>query len=283
MIEHKNIQEFRKFNRLFIKKLHLHLRDTALLRVAAALSYTSLIAVVPLISIALAIFAAFPMFADVRAQVQEFLIQYFVPDLGPNLQQYMTEFVGAAAKLTTLGVIGIAVTAVLMLSTIENSFNFIFKVKKHRRLATKITMYWTILTLSPLLLGAAFSLKGYMLTLRYFSDEAAQGWWLVGTVLVHAVLAFSFLFVAYVVVPNKKVRLSSAFWGAVTAFILMSMLRYGFGYFLALNVTYKTLYGALATVPLLLIWMYSWWAVVLFGAVVAATMEELHTKKQLWK
>ena len=216
MIEHKNIQEFRKFNRLFIKKLHLHLRDTALLRVAAALSYTSLIAVVPLISIALAIFAAFPMFADVRAQVQEFLIQYFVPDLGPNLQKYMAEFVGAAAKLTTLGVIGIAVTAVLMLSTIENSFNFIFKVKKHRRLATKITMYWTILTLSPLLLGAAFSLKGYMLTLRYFSDDAAQGWWLVGTVLVHAVLAFSFLLVAYVVVPNKKVRLSSAFWGAVT-------------------------------------------------------------------
>lgn len=283
MIEHKNIEEFRKFNRLFIKKLHLHLRDTALLRVAAALSYTSLIAVVPLISIALAIFAAFPMFADVRAQVQEFLIQYFVPDLGPNLQKYMAEFVGAAAKLTTLGVIGIAVTAVLMLSTIENSFNFIFKVKKHRRLATKITMYWTILTLSPLLLGAAFSLKGYMLTLRYFSDDAAQGWWLVGTVLVHAVLAFSFLLVAYVVVPNKKVRLLSAFWGAVTAFILMSMLRYGFGYFLALNVTYKTLYGALATVPLLLIWMYSWWAVVLFGAVVAATMEELHTKKQLWK
>lgn len=283
MIEHKNIEEFKKFNRLFIKKLRLHLRDTALLRVAAALSYTSLIAVVPLISIALAIFAAFPMFADVRAQVQEFLIQYFVPDLGPNLQKYMAEFVGAAAKLTTLGVIGIAVTAVLMLSTIENSFNFIFKVKKHRRLATKITMYWTILTLSPLLLGAAFSLKGYMLTLRYFSDDAAQGWWLVGTVLVHAVLAFSFLFVAYVVVPNKKVRLSSAFWGAVTAFVLMSLLRYGFGYFLALNVTYKTLYGALATVPLLLIWMYSWWAVVLFGAVVAATMEELHTKKQLWK
>ena len=283
MIEHKNIQEFRKFNRLFIKKLHLHLRDTALLRVAAALSYTSLIAVVPLISIALAIFAAFPMFADVRAQVQEFLIQYFVPDLGPNLQKYMTEFVGAAAKLTTLGVIGIAVTAVLMLSTIENSFNFIFKVKKHRRLATKITMYWTILTLSPLLLGAVFSLKGYMLTLRYFSDDVAQGWWLVGTVLVHAVLAFSFLFVAYVVVPNKKVRPFSAFWGAICAFILMSLLRYGFGYFLALNVTYKTLYGALATVPLLLIWMYSWWAVVLFGAVVAATMEELHTKKQLWK
>lgn len=283
MIEHKNIQEFRKFNRLFIKKLHLHLRDTALLRVAAALSYTSLIAVVPLISIALAIFAAFPMFADVRAQVQEFLIQYFVPDLGPNLQQYMTEFVGAAAKLTTLGVVGLAVTAVLMLSTIENSFNFIFKVKKHRRLATKITMYWTILTLSPLLLGAAFSLKGYMLTLRYFSDDVAQGWWLVGTVLVHAVLAFSFLFVAYVVVPNKKVRPFSAFWGAICAFILMSLLRYGFGYFLVLNVTYKTLYGALATVPLLLIWMYSWWAVVLFGAVVAATMEELHTKKQLWK
>ena len=282
MIEHKNIEEFRKFNRLFIKKLHLHLRDTALLRVAAALSYTSLIAVVPLISIALAIFAAFPMFADVRAQVQDSLIQYLVPDLGSNLQQYMAEFVGAAAKLTTLGIIGLAVTAILMLSTIENSFNFIFKIKKHRRISTKITMYWTILTLCPLLLGAAFSLKGYMLTIKYFNpDETSSGF--IITILLHNLLAFCALFLSYVVVPNKKIRLSSAFWGAAMAFILMVLLRHGFGYFLELNVTYKTLYGALASIPLLLVWMYSWWTVVLFGAVITAALEELKRKKQLWK
>ena len=282
MITWQNWSDYKKFNKIFFKQLHTHLRDTALLRVAAALSYTSLIAFVPLIAIALAIFAAFPMFADVRAQVQEFLIQYMVPDLGPNLQQYMGEFVGAAAKLTTIGVAGLAVTAILMLSTIENSFNFIFKVKKHRRIATKVTMYWTILTLCPLLLGAAFSLKGYMLTIKYFNpDETSSGY--VITLLLHNLLAFCALFLSYVVVPNKKVRISSAFWGAATAFILMALLRFGFGYFLALNVTYKTLYGALATIPLLLVWMYSWWAVVLFGAIVTASQEELKRKKLLWK
>ena len=222
------------------------------------------------------------MFADVRMQVQDSLIQYLVPDLGSNLQQYMAEFVGAAAKLTTLGIIGLAVTAILMLSTIENSFNFIFKIKKHRRISTKITMYWTILTLCPLLLGAAFSLKGYMLTIKYFNpDETSSGF--IITILLHNLLAFCALFLSYVVVPNKKIRLSSAFWGAAMAFILMVLLRHGFGYFLELNVTYKTLYGALASIPLLLVWMYSWWTVVLFGAVITAALEELKRKKQLWK
>ena len=282
MIKWQKWSDYKKFNKLFFKHLRTHLRDTALLRVASALSYTTLIAVVPLISIALAIFAAFPMFADVRMQVQDSLIQYLVPDLGSNLQQYMAEFVGAAAKLTTLGIIGLAVTAILMLSTIENSFNFIFKIKKHRRISTKITMYWTILTLCPLLLGAAFSLKGYMLTIKYFNpDETSSGF--IITILLHNLLAFCALFLSYVVVPNKKIRLSSAFWGAAMAFILMVLLRHGFGYFLELNVTYKTLYGALASIPLLLVWMYSWWTVVLFGAVITAALEELKRKKQLWK
>ncbi len=282
MITWQKWSDYKKFNKIFFKQLHTHLRDTALLRVASALSYTTLLAVVPMISIALAIFAAFPMFADVRMQVQEFLIQYFVPDLGPNLQQYMGEFVGAAAQLTTLGVAGLAVTAILMLATIDNSFNFIFKVKKHRRISTKITMYWTLLTLFPLLLGAAFSLKGYMLTIKYLNpDETSSG--LIITFILHNLLAFSALLLSYMVVPNKKVRLTNAVWGALVAFVMMALLRFGFGYFLALNVTYRTLYGALATIPLLLVWMYSWWAVVLFGAVVTASLEELKRKKQLWK
>lgn len=282
MIKWQKWVEYKKFNKLFFKQLRTHLRDTALLRVASALSYTTLLAVVPMISIALAIFAAFPMFADVRVQVQEFLIQYFVPDLGPNLQQYMAEFVGAAAQLTTLGVAGLAVTAILMLATIDNSFNFIFKVKKHRRISTKITMYWTLLTLFPLLLGAAFSLKGYMLTIKYLNPEETNSGFII-TFILHNLLAFSALLLSYMVVPNKKVRLTNAVWGALVAFVLMALLRFGFGYFLALNVTYRTLYGALATIPLLLVWMYSWWAVVLFGAVVTASLEELKRKKQLWK
>ncbi len=282
MLSEQKWIDFRKYCYLFAKRLRLHLRDTTILRVSAALSYTTLLAVVPFISIALAIFAAFPMFADVRMQVQDFLIQNFVPNLGENVQQYMAEFVGAAAKLTTIGIAGLAITAGLLLSTIESSFNFIFKIKKHRRIATKITLYWTIITLCPLLLGIAFSLKGYMLKLQYFNGNT-ESLDFFTTVVAHHLLTFAILWLSYFVVPNRKVRVSSAAIGAAISFVMMSILHFGFGYFLQLNVTYRTLYGAMASVPLILVWMYSWWTVVLFGAVVTASLEELKRKKQLWK
>ncbi len=282
MLSEQKWIDFRKYCYLFAKRLRLHLRDTTILRVSAALSYTTLLAVVPFISIALAIFAAFPMFADVRMQVQDFLIQNFVPNLGENVQQYMAEFVGAAAKLTTIGIAGLAITAGLLLSTIESSFNFIFKIKKHRRIATKITLYWTIITLCPLLLGIAFSLKGYMLKLQYFNGNT-ESLDFFTTVVAHHLLTFAILWLSYFVVPNRKVRASSAAIGAAISFVMMSILHFGFGYFLQLNVTYRTLYGAMASVPLILVWMYSWWTVVLFGAVVTASLEELKRKKQLWK
>jgi membrane protein len=282
MLSEQKWIDFKKYCYLFAKRLRLHLRDTTILRVSAALSYTTLLAVVPFISIALAIFAAFPMFADVRMQVQDFLIQNFVPNLGENVQQYMAEFVGAAAKLTTIGIAGLAITAGLLLSTIESSFNFIFKIKKHRRIATKITLYWTIITLCPLLLGIAFSLKGYMLKLQYFNGNT-ESLDFFTTVVAHHLLTFAILWLSYFVVPNRKVRASSAAIGAAISFVMMSILHFGFGYFLQLNVTYRTLYGAMASVPLILVWMYSWWTVVLFGAVVTASLEELKRKKQLWK
>lgn len=278
-----NMAKLSKLSRLFFKYLRLRTKDVMILRVAAALSYTTLIAVVPLIVIALAIFAAFPVFEDVRAQVQSSLIEYFVPNIEQNIQNYIMQFVAAASKLTTLGVLGIAVTAILLLSTIENSFNFIFKVKKHRSIATKITLYWTIITLCPLLVGTAFSLKGYLLTLQYFHPEHFMGYNFFMTFIVPNLITFIFLWLSYVIVPNKKIRLSSAFAGACATLILTLMLRIGFGYFLILNVTYRTLYGALATVPIVLIWMYSWWTIVLWGAVITATIEEFRNRKSLWK
>ncbi|MBR2136507.1 MAG: YihY family inner membrane protein [Alphaproteobacteria bacterium] len=283
MIKKLKLHDIAKFLRLFAKYLRIHLKDTMILRVAAALSYTTLIAVVPLMAIALAIFSAFPVYGDIRAQVQDFLIHYFVPDIGQNIQNYMIEFIGASAKLTTLGVVGIAVTAILLLSTIENSFNFIFKVKRHRSIATKITLYWTIITLCPLLLGAAFSLKGYIVTIKYFSNDSLTDFNFLTSVILQNVLTFSVLLLSYIVVPNKKVRFSSAFSGAFVAFLSIMVLRHGFGYFLILNVTYKTLYGALASFPILLIWMYSWWTTILFGAVFTSVLEEFRNKKRLWK
>lgn len=282
MMQIQKLHEIKRYGKIFIRYLRTRIHETMILSVASSLSYTTLIAVVPLLAIALAIFAAFPMYADIRSQVQDFLIHYFVPDFGENIEQYLQEFIGASTKLTSIGVIGLAVTAILLLYTIENSFNFIFKVKKHRRLSTKITMYWTLITLCPLLLGAAFSLKGYLLTLKYFKPEHFAGFSILTTVILPNFFTFCVLVLSYIVVPNRKIKFINALWGAGAAFICMLILRIGFGYFLELNMTYKTLYGALAAVPIMLIWMYSWWTVVLSGAVITAALEDFKSKKHLW-
>ena len=272
-----------KISWLYAKYLFTRVQDAMILRSAAALSYTTLLAVVPFIAVILAVFAFFPAFADMRAQVQEILIRYVMPDMIQNVQKYLTDFIGAAGKLTTIGLGGIVMTAVFMLSTIEDSFNFIFKVKKRRKLTTKLYGYAFIIIVCPLLIGSALYLKGYLFTLRYLNPENIIGYnWLATNILPH-VPVFLCLMFSYVLIPNKKVRYKNAFYGALFSSIAMFILHFGFGCFLAMNVTYKTIYGALATVPVLLIWMYLWWTVVLSGAILTATLEEFKGKKNLWK
>ena len=266
---------------MFIKYLYLRTDEAMVLRVASSLSYTSLIAVVPVVVVFLAVFAEFSMFSDVRSQVQDFVFQYFVPNIGDNVHQYFRRFVRAASKLKTVGLVGIAVTAFLLLNTIESSFNFIFAVKKKRKVITRVALYALIITVCPLLLGLAFSLKGYLLTLKYFHPEEIMGYEFFASVLLPNIFIFVVFMLAYRLVPNRKIRFSSSLSGACAAFILIVILRQGFSWFFKMNVTYSTLYGALAAVPLLLIWMYSWWAVVLFGAVFTAAIEEFRNKKDV--
>ena len=137
-------------------------RNDTIFRVAASLSYTSLIAIVPLFAIGLSIFSAFPAFESIRDQIQEMLLRNLAPTLGNEVSAYFADFLKASAGLTTIGVISIVVTSIMLLSTIENSFNFIFRVSRPRHITTKITLYWTVITLGPLLLGAAFSIRSYV-------------------------------------------------------------------------------------------------------------------------
>ena len=145
----------------FLAFLFRRVQNDTIFRVSASLSYTSLIAIVPLFAIGLAIFSAFPGFVAIKEQFQDFILKNFVPDIEQEISHYFVDFLNATAQMTTIGVIGLVITSILMLSTIENSLNFIFKVYKPRNIKTKITLYWTVITLGPLLLGTAFSLKSY--------------------------------------------------------------------------------------------------------------------------
>lgn len=244
-----------------------------ILRVASSLSYTSLIAIVPLIAIGLAVFSAFPVFNEIKAQLQETIVQNLMPSISNEISSYFNDFISATAKLTTVGVVGIAVTAILLLSTIENSFNYIFKVYKPRSIKTKITLYWTIITLGPLLYGVGFSLRSYFYTLQKFMPDSIGSDFFLSSILPN-LLSLGAIMLVYILVPNKKVRFVHAFVGAIIASIAFFVMRKFFGAFIASSVAYTTLYGALAAIPVLLVWLYFTWAVVIFGAAVTAALGE---------
>ena len=262
-----------KTGKNFLIFLFRRAKNDTIFRVSSSLSYTSLIPIVPLLVIVLAIFSAFPGFINMKIQFQEFILKNFVPDIGQEISQYFVSFLNASAQITTIGVVGLVVTSIMLLSTIENSLNFIFKVYKPRNIKTKITLYWTVITLGPILLGAAFSLRGYLFTLQSLMPEEISNSMYFSQMLP-GLITMLVLIMVYVLVPNKKVKISNALVGAFIAVLLFGALRKGFGILVIENATYKTLYGALAALPVFLIWMYLAWSVVIFGAVVTAALEE---------
>ncbi len=262
---------------IFIDFLHFlkkRAKNDALFRIASALSYTSLLAIVPLLSIVLAIFSAFPIFSEFRGLAEAFLLKNLLPDTAQDVTTYLTTFISASGKLTAIGIASIVVVAILMLSTIENAFNFIFKAYRPRRITTKITLYWTFLTLGPLLLGVVFSLRGY---LAWHPDGVVNK--ITPTIITYATMILTYLFV-----PNKKIKVIHGAIGAFVAVILMGVLRASFGQIMSVAVTYKTLYGALSVIPVFLIWMYLSWLVILFGAIITASINDfIEDKKTLDK
>ncbi|MBO7556748.1 MAG: YihY family inner membrane protein [Alphaproteobacteria bacterium] len=270
------IGEMLKHNRFidFLCFLAKRAKADAVFRVASALAYTSLIAIVPLIAIAIAIFSAFPVFDSIKEQLADFLFQNLTADFEEHIRENLSEIVKNSGQLGAVGVSGIAITAIMLLSTIEDSFNYIFKVTQPRRIATKITLYWTVITLGPLLLGTAFSMRGYLYALQKFVDVDGITSKLFLSYLIPPFNTVLVLVLVYILVPNKKIKVKNAFCGALVALVLFWLMRKGFGSFVMSNTTYSTLYGALAIIPIFLVWMYLAWAVVLFGAVVTAAMEE---------
>ncbi len=242
---------------------------------AAALTYTSLLAMVPLIAISFAIFAAFPAFQETRGALQSFVFENFVPGIGTAVSGHIDRFTQKTGQLTAVGVVFLGVTAVMLLSSINGTFNAIWRVQESRRLVGRLLVYWAVLTLSPMFFGASLSLSSYLFAAAQASGvEQITGplTQLAGYLpLVLQILGFSILFL---VMPYFPVRRRDALMGGIAAGLLFELLKKGFGLYIKSFPTYETLYGALAAIPILLVWMYLAWIVVLLGAEMTAAMPE---------
>lgn len=245
------------------------------LATAGALSYTSLLALVPLLAVFLSILRVFPFFAELQEDAERHITGALLPTQSDAAIAALHGFIDKAAGLTGIGVIGLAVTAVLLLNTINHAFARIWRVTALRSLVVRFLAYWAILTMGPLLFGLAIWLSG----LLYTTGQSVGGSGF--AVLARAVAPFGpFALEAigfallYVVVPNRPVRRMDALTGGLAAALLFEGLKRGFALYLIYFPSYEVIYGAIAAVPIFLVWMYGCWAVTLFGAEVAAALPE---------
>ncbi|MEX2642555.1 MAG: YihY family inner membrane protein [Acetobacterales bacterium] len=251
-------------------------------QMAGSLSFTSLLALVPLTTIAFAMFAAFPVFRAQREQIRDFVIDNFIPGAVDNVQSHLDAFVNNAGSLTSIGILFLGVTAVLLLVSIETALNTIFRVAQPRPTINRILVYWAVLTLLPLLVGTSFSMSAYLQTQTRAveaigGDLDTFGYLLRGLPALLLVTAFTLVFK---IVPNRPVQWKYAVLGGTMAGLAFAALRRGFGTYLVYFPTYEAVYGALATLPILMVWMYMSWLVVLAGASLTAALPEWRSRHQ---
>ncbi|HZX52005.1 MAG TPA: virulence factor BrkB family protein [Pseudomonas sp.] len=243
---------------------------------AAALTYTTLFAVVPMMTVTFSMLSAIPAFQDTGEQIQSFIFRNFVPSAGETLQQYLRDFTTQARQLTWIGVVILAATAFWMLVTIEKAFNTIWRVRQPRRGVSSFLLYWAILSMGPILLGGGFAISTYIASLSLISGpDALLG---VQTLLkfmplLFSVAAFTLL---YATVPNAQVPMRHALLGGLFAAVLFEVAKMLFGLYVRLFPGYQLIYGAFATVPLFLLWIYVSWLIVLFGAEVVCNLGSSH-------
>jgi membrane protein len=250
---------------------HRFLEDRCM-QTAGALAYTSIFALVPLTAAVLGILAAFPVFAGWRDRITGWVFANFVPAAGDTVQSYITEFAANASKATAVGILVLLFSAVALMMSIEDAFNRIWRVQTARPHASRFVIYWTALTLGPLLLAAALAISSYVIALPLIGEAAEQ---LSLKARVLAVLPFlivwSALIAAYTVIPNRSVRVRHALVGAFIAAALFEGAKRGFALY-ATRANYAQVYGAIAIVPIFIFWIYLSWAIVLFGASLTASL-----------
>jgi membrane protein len=244
-------------------------------RAAAALSFTTMFALVPFMAVGFAMFSLFPQFQRLRETIKDFIYSNFVPAAGDVVEKYIDQFIANAARLTTWGLLFVLATAFMLMLTIEQTFNDIWHAREHRKRLHRLLAYWALLTLGPMLIGVSLTLTSQLATLSLLAPSTMFGdvrpllFGLLPAVL--EVLAFVLL---YTVIPSRPVRMRHALVGSLCAVTLFEIAKRGFALYVSLFPSYRVIYGAVATLPVFLLWVYLSWLVVLLGAVVTATLPE---------
>lgn len=261
--------------RHFVNLLLLRFREDRCLQLASSLTFTTLLSLVPLITIMLTLFSAFPVFGKLTANLDKLVTGSVLPEgVGEVVRGYLQQFTRNAAGLTALGVALLSVTAFALMVTIERAFNAIWRIRRERPFTQRVTMYWATITLGPVLIGASLTMTSYVVSISLgWAGEAAQ---VQSTVFraapyLFTIAAFTLL---YCVVPNRPIIFRHALIGGAVAGVLFELVKLGFAFYIAHFPTYVMVYGAFATFPVFLLWVYLSWVITALGAEVTALLPD---------
>ncbi len=267
---------FRQFGR-FVLQVFRRFDEDRCLQLAASLTFTSLLALVPVIAVALTIIAEFPVFAQFTAQLNLFIEENILPEIVGNIVgEYLDEFARKAAGLTVVGVAFISITAFALMFTIDRGFNLIWRARRKRPFAQRFFMHLGMLVLGPILIGASLTMTSYLVSasLGWTSDpvvsEAVLG-------LVPPGLTVAAFTLLYYIVPSRSVHPLHALAGGMVAGLMFEAMKRGFALYVANTPTYTMVYGTFATIPIFLLWIYLSWTVTVLGAIVTALLPDYRT------
>ena len=246
--------------------------------VAGYLSYVTLMSLVPLMVVMLSVMTAFPIFADIRVEIESFVYSNFVPTSGDVVQHHITGFVNNASKMSAVAITFLFLFALLLISSIDKTFNKIWRVKEKRRVITSFSMYWMVLTLGPVLVGSSLAATSYIVSLVSLGDYDVLG---LANIFLRALpwmASIAAFVILYMVVPNRVVPFKYAITGAVVAALLFELAKKGFAFYVTQLPSYQAIYGALASIPILFLWVYLSWLVVLVGALVTVALQSFNQR-----
>ena len=246
--------------------------DDRSMQIASSLTFTSLLSIIPIVTVALTVITAFPVFGEMISALQIFLLDNMMPASADVIASHTQQFTRNAAKLTAVGIFFLFVTSIMLLLTIDRAFNDIWRVKKPRSIVQRVFVYWTLLTVGPVLIGASLSLTSWLVghAVGLVRDLPGAGVVLLSIVPVLLTsIAFSMLYIA---MPNRRIQVRDAVIGGLLAGIAFEVMKRGFALYVAKFPTYTLVYGAFATLPIFLLWIYVSWLVVISGAVVVASL-----------
>ena len=237
------------------------------------LSFVTLLSIVPLLAVIFSVFSLFPVFQDWRGEVESFVFKNFVPTLGEAIQGYFVRFVENATKMTSLGLVVLFLVALLLISSIDHTLNHIWRVRKNRRKLVSFSIYWVVLTLGPVLIGTSLLTTSYLFSLTGFEENTQLAVRKLFLAFLPYLASFSSFLLIYLLVPHTRVHFWSALSGAMIASVLFEISKSAFAFYFIHIPVYKDIYGALAIIPLLFVWVFISWVVILVGAQVAASLD----------